>query len=345
MSITMKELATIAGVSRATVDRALNGRPGINEETATRIRALAKSMDYTPDVIAKSLAIKNKNILLGCIVNSEENEYFDDVESGMVYAREEVEKFGIQMVVEHNKKFSAQSQIEVIDRLVDKGVSHVVLTPVDDPLIREKINILTEQNINVVALSTDILDTSYFCYVGADHEKIGRIAANLLAQSTERPSYRVTMVIGSKSMLGHRQRLEGFQEAIAKDYPNISLVGVLENDDDDFISYEKVKTYLKQTPDLDAIFFASAGTKGGICAIRDLGRKHGLRVLAVDKTVSSTKYLREGLIDVVINQNGFEQGRAAVTVLSEHLLSGKRPEGTHVYIPIEIFVKESLPED
>ena len=61
MPITMKELAYMAGVSRATVDRVLNGRGRVNAETEQRIRALAEYMDYQPNIEAKSLAIRHKN--------------------------------------------------------------------------------------------------------------------------------------------------------------------------------------------------------------------------------------------------------------------------------------------
>ncbi len=53
---TIKEIALRCGVSEGTVDRALNGRPGIREATKARILAVARELSYTPNRVAQSLA-------------------------------------------------------------------------------------------------------------------------------------------------------------------------------------------------------------------------------------------------------------------------------------------------
>ncbi|MBQ6892544.1 MAG: LacI family DNA-binding transcriptional regulator, partial [Clostridia bacterium] len=47
-SVTLKDVAKGAGVSYATVSRALSGSPEISEETRRRILKLCKEMGYTP---------------------------------------------------------------------------------------------------------------------------------------------------------------------------------------------------------------------------------------------------------------------------------------------------------
>jgi DNA-binding LacI/PurR family transcriptional regulator len=57
MSITIKDIARLAGVSHTTVSRALNDSPLINKETKERIRTLANQMKYSPNFSAKSLVM------------------------------------------------------------------------------------------------------------------------------------------------------------------------------------------------------------------------------------------------------------------------------------------------
>ena len=57
MSVTIKDIAKLAGVSHTTVSRALNNSPLIQEETKERIRNIAEQMDYTPNYSAKSLVL------------------------------------------------------------------------------------------------------------------------------------------------------------------------------------------------------------------------------------------------------------------------------------------------
>ncbi|UUZ85767.1 LacI family transcriptional regulator [Paenibacillus sp. P26] len=57
MSVTIKDIARLAGVSHTTVSRALNDSPLINPETKERIKAIAGSMNYTPNYSARSLVL------------------------------------------------------------------------------------------------------------------------------------------------------------------------------------------------------------------------------------------------------------------------------------------------
>ena len=56
MACTIYDLAEAAGVSIATVSRALNDHYAVSEETKTRILKLAEEMDYRPNARARSFA-------------------------------------------------------------------------------------------------------------------------------------------------------------------------------------------------------------------------------------------------------------------------------------------------
>jgi LacI family transcriptional regulator len=57
MTVTIKDIAKLVGVSHTTVSRALNDSPLIQESTKQKIRAIAASMNYTPNYSAKSLVL------------------------------------------------------------------------------------------------------------------------------------------------------------------------------------------------------------------------------------------------------------------------------------------------
>ncbi|MCZ9885409.1 helix-turn-helix domain-containing protein [Brachyspira hyodysenteriae] len=63
---TIREIAKLAGVSIGTVDRALNNRGRIDHDVEQKILDIAKSLNYKPDKIAKSLAIRKKEIQNSC---------------------------------------------------------------------------------------------------------------------------------------------------------------------------------------------------------------------------------------------------------------------------------------
>ena len=56
--VTMKKIAELCGVSRGTVDRALNGRGRVNAETAAMIKKMAEQLGYEPNPAGKALAAR-----------------------------------------------------------------------------------------------------------------------------------------------------------------------------------------------------------------------------------------------------------------------------------------------
>ena len=54
MAVTMQQIADLAGVSRGTVDRALNNRGRIRPEVAEKIKMIAKELGYQPNIAAKA---------------------------------------------------------------------------------------------------------------------------------------------------------------------------------------------------------------------------------------------------------------------------------------------------
>lgn len=89
--ITTKDLATICRVSRGTVDRALNNKPGVSEKTRQMIQDKAQEMGYIPHQLGSSL-VRGKTDTVGIIVFDLRNEHFVDLVHNIedVFARRNI---------------------------------------------------------------------------------------------------------------------------------------------------------------------------------------------------------------------------------------------------------------
>jgi LacI family transcriptional regulator len=56
MTLTLKEIAELAGVSRSTASRVLNDHPGVRPEVRERVSQVIREQDFQPDPAARSLA-------------------------------------------------------------------------------------------------------------------------------------------------------------------------------------------------------------------------------------------------------------------------------------------------
>lgn len=344
MAITMKELARIAGVSRATVDRALNQRGRVDKETANRIQILAKAMNYEPNVAAKSLAVRHKDLKIGFIINREGNDYFEDVLLGVNAAAKEISTFGISVNIQHaSSGFEVNNQLELIDEMIKYEYNAIAITPINDKKISEKLNDAISKGIAIVAVTDDIQTVDYLAYIGCNNEKAGRIAANI-AKLICHDKARIAVVIGSKKMLGHFKRLKSFQDSICSCSPEMTIVSILENSDNDAISYERVSNLLKRDSSIDFLFFAAAGTAGGIRAVIEQNKQNKIKIISFDLTAGNKHYLEQGIVQAVIYQDPYNQGYSAIKVLSNYLLSNYKPQNNHIFSNTSILLKESLSE-
>jgi LacI family transcriptional regulator len=92
---TIRELARRAGVSTASVSRALNNLPGVAETTRERIAALAREIGYTADERARAL-VTGQVPFLGLVVPDIANPYYPEVARG---AEEELLERGYSLLL------------------------------------------------------------------------------------------------------------------------------------------------------------------------------------------------------------------------------------------------------
>ena len=77
-NVTLKDVAKAAGVSYATVSRALSGSPQIGSDTRERIIKLCDEMGYTTNYVARSMVMK-KTDLIGLVVPSIDNQFMEEL--------------------------------------------------------------------------------------------------------------------------------------------------------------------------------------------------------------------------------------------------------------------------
>lgn len=81
-SISIQDIARAAGVSHATVSRALRNSPLISAEVRTRIHQLAQEMGYTPNAVAQSLKEQRSNTI-GLVVTSIADPFYGRLTRGV----------------------------------------------------------------------------------------------------------------------------------------------------------------------------------------------------------------------------------------------------------------------
>ena len=341
MAVTMKQIAELAGVSRGTVDRVLNNRPGVNAQVAEDIQRITDELGYKTNVAGRLLSKKALRKRIGIIANSENNPFYIDVFQGIQAAVDEVSSFGFSVEIRTAEGFDTANQLKQINELVDSGVDALVITPINSPEIISRVNELTRCNIPVIAMNSGI-EAKCLTYVGANYEMSGETAGGLMGMMTAGKPCRVGVITGTDKVEALYYRVESFKRVVNRDFPNISISGIRDNNDRVDLAYQYVKEFFGQDKELNAIYIVSAGQAGVIQAIEELGLAGKVITVMYDLTPAVVHGLKNGVVSASITQDPFQQGYRPIKILYEYFVHGTMPESEKTYTHVDIKLKYNI---
>ncbi len=207
--IQMADIARLAGVSTATVSRALNGSALINEETRLRIIELARSLNYTINLGAQNLR-KGDNSTIGVVIpyypanrQSISDPFFLGMLGSLADALTDRQYDMLLSRVDAD-------HLERISALYDSGrVGGIIV--IGQWGHHDQLNELARQRLPFVAWGAQ-LPNQLYCSVGGDNLSGGQLATeHLLSLGRKRIAF-----MGEKSLPEPEKRHAGYQKALRK---------------------------------------------------------------------------------------------------------------------------------
>ena len=148
MSVTIKDIAKVAGVSHPTISRALNNNPKVSESTRIRIIELAQQMGYVPNATARGLKT-NRTRALGVILRLIDDPFWSEVLDG-VDSVLHPEGYSLFIASTHGER---QREKEVVQSMVQRGVDGVILLA--PQFSEEQCKILNSYNLPMVMVNNE----------------------------------------------------------------------------------------------------------------------------------------------------------------------------------------------
>lgn len=340
MRPTVHDIAAEAGVSLATVDRVLNGRPGVRRQTVERVENAVRRLGYVRDVTAANLA-RRRIYPLVFVIPAGPNSFMRvlEAEIGAAMLRSPVERTSIR--IETVPPVDSAAIVRVLDAIDPKSVTGVALVAADTDEVRAAVDRLISQGVQVATLVSDLPGSRRVHFCGIDNIAAGRTAGNLVGRFCAGRRGKVLMVAGSLKLSDHIDRASGFAAVLEAEFPDLEIIGPFEtNDDADTVS-QTVGMALDTDPLILAIYNLGAGNRGLIEAMR-ARRPRKPVIVAHEVTEDSRQALADGVFDAVINQDCGHEVRSAIRVLKAHA-DGLNPLSAQERIRIDVFLKDNLP--
>ncbi|MER5609537.1 LacI family DNA-binding transcriptional regulator [Micromonospora tulbaghiae] len=327
---TLEAVARLAGVSRATVSRVVNGSTTVAEPIRQAVRRAVEELGYVPNLAARSLVTQRTDSVALVLPEAATRVFSDDqVFPGIIRgAAQELEAADKQLVLMLAGSPAGHERVEryTTGRHVD-GVLFASLHG-EDPLPGR----LARLGIPVVC-SGRPLDGADVPYVDVNHEGGVSTAVQHLIASGRR---RIATIAGPQDMVAGIERLIGYRSAITDaGLPELVAYGDFTRES----GTAAMRELLAADPELDAVFAASdLMAHAALRALREEGRRvpEDVAVIGFDD-IETAAYTEPPL--TTVRQPIVELGRSMTRQLLR-IAAGEEVEQALV-LPTELVLRES----
>lgn len=332
-------IAELADVSIGTVDRALHGRPGINESTRQRILQIAKQIAYTPNLAARALSASSSNARIGVCIPREIHFFYDQLWSGVLDEARRVAPLGIQLLCRPVHALG-ENDAEAFRELMESGVNGIILTAGNPQALKPLIDDTEKKGVPVICVSTDAPDSRRSSVVCVEPALNGRLAGELMGKFVP-PDSSVAVVAGMLTAEDHRKKTDGFSEAFPSHCPGGKIAEVIEGHEDEKETFQKTFDLLCRVPALAGLYVNTVNCLPVCRALAARGLEGKIKLITTDLFAEMAPYFHKGIITASIYQQPHRQGQTAVRLMTDKLTS-KLPLPAIVHLSPGVVMSSNL---
>jgi ribose transport system substrate-binding protein len=178
-------------------------------------------------------------------------------------------------------------------------------------------------------------------FVGADLYKQGEAAGEAMAQAVGGKG-KVAIITGFLAVEAHELRRNGFIDYLAKNNPDIEVVGTSENQDKGDVAFTQANDFMTAYPDLAGIYVTAGGPFGAAEAVDKAGKAGVVQVVSFDFVDETMAYVQTGVIYGTIGQDPFAQGHDPAVRLFNMIVGGVSPECARMVTKADVVNKDNI---
>ncbi|MFF8841422.1 LacI family DNA-binding transcriptional regulator [Streptomyces sp. NPDC015127] len=326
----IKDVAAAAGLSVATVSRALNNHPSVSPEARARVLAAVDALGYRPNAVARSLRT-DQTRTLGLVISDVLNPYFTELAR---FVEEEARALGYSVII-GNADERPELQDHHVRTLLDRRIDGLLVSPADG---RSPLTLDAAHGSTPMVFLDRWLPGVDVPVVRAD----GRAAIrDLVAHLHGLGHRRLAIIAGPAATTTGRERVEAFRDALREHGLPLPDDRIGQGDFQAASGRRATERFLDLPERPDVVFAAdNLMALGALDAIR----ARGLRVpedigLAAFDDIPWFVHTDPPL--TAIAQPTAELARAAVRALTD-LIEGRPPQS--VTLPARLVVRRSCGE-
>ncbi len=338
---TVSDVARAAGVSAATVDRVINARLPVREDTTRRVLDAAQKLGFhATGLIRGRLREQLPAYAIGVLLQQPEDPFYRELAERLERAITGSRVFRGIARLDFWTRDDPGDIAERLRRLGRRSQAVALVSP-DHAPVAAAIAELAGRGVPVFSLLSDCAPAVRTSYLGIDSRKAGRTAGWLVRQCAGRGG-KVAVILGSHRFHGHELREIGFRSYFREHAPQFVVLDAVVNSESDAATEEAVLTLIEAHPDLVGVYVAGGGTAGGIAALRRIepARRPALVCPALTPEVRTA--LAEGIVSAAVCEpvDRLAERLVELIVLALEDPSARLPN--QVTLPIDLYTPENV---
>ena len=298
-----RDIAALAGVGTATVERVLNGRGGVRSGLVEKVTLAARALNYPriiPDAYHKMLRIE-------VLMVRPETTFYRRLSKAFEAIAATLDPF----VLVHRSFTDELDPDEIAKRILstDHARAGLILDVTKSPQITAPVEAVANRGVPIVHVVTRASDKNGE-FVGIDNYAAGRTAAYFITRMARQsgpvigichPIYQV-----------HRERMRGFSDYFREHPAGVRFEWIGFSRDEEQYSKDALFYALEKYPDLVGLYNAGGANSALIEVLGRNPRARDILFIAHELTDYTRKALREGIVDVVLDQAPEAQAQRAL---------------------------------
>ena len=268
-------------------------------------------LDYVRETYGAGVPMPEGKTILGAVAKQFQNEYWRTLKEGYEEAAKLAQAAGYDLTLEvaaAQSETDEQGQLAVMNNMINRKYNGLLLSPLSDGNLVPGVETALAKGIPGINVNDGLIANAPN-FVGPKANENGERAAAWIAEKLNGEG-EVAIVIGMPKAFAARQRTDGFKNWAAANAPGLKVVAEQNADWDRNKAKELTETWIKNFPDLDAIFCNNDGMALGVVeAVEESGKD--ILVVGVDGIGEAYDSIRAGKLDATIDSFPFYKAQIA----------------------------------
>lgn len=331
---TITEVARVAGLGTATVDRVLNGRGGVRETTRQQVMDAVRKLRGQPAKLDVGTSACHVAFL------SESGTSFNET-LGHAIAAFAAARDGVRCTFEASKT-SQTDPNAFADLLMRTGdlADGLVVVAREHASINRAIRALRVRGVPVVCITTDLPTSNRSAYVGSDQASAGATAAYLMGRALGERQGRILLVI-SAAYRCQEDREIGFRRVLRAEFGGLSVDERINSNDEMALSYQNLRDYIASHGPPLGIYNVAAGNMGVAKALEEERLLGKVVFIGHEMTPNTRMLLETGKMDFAIGHDLDSEVALSIEFVQSVLRTGVA--GPVGLTPVRVFTRFNCP--